>query len=369
VSAGPVGVGIIGAGVISAQYLTALTTFPDVRVLFVADIDLDRAKSRADEFGVAGSGTVDELLAIDEIEIVVNLTIPAAHVEVGERILAAGKHVWSEKPIGLDRPSVARLLATGEASGLRVACAPDTVLGAGVQTALRAIAAGDIGTPLSATTMMLGPGPEAWHPAPEFLFAVGGGPLLDMGPYYLTTLVLALGSVERVAAAASTASLTRTIGSGPRAGTEFPVEVPTHTSALLRFVDGGSAQSTFSFQSALPRSGFLEITGTDGVLVLPDPNTFSGATTLWRRGSDASVQIEPIGSAAGRGTGVLDLARAIRSGKPERASGELASHVLDVMLSIGEAAQSGEYVLVDSRAPLTVPLDAEWDPAEATLEA
>ncbi|HSP51329.1 MAG TPA: Gfo/Idh/MocA family oxidoreductase, partial [Cryobacterium sp.] len=173
---GPVGVGIIGAGVISGTYLENMTAFPDLSVLFVADLDAGRARAQAEAYGVPGFGTVDELLAIDEIEIVVNLTVPAVHTEVGELIIAAGKHVWSEKPLALDQKAGAALLAAADAAGLRVACAPDTVLGAGIQTAMRAIARGDIGEPLTATTMFHVPGPEAWHPNPEFLFAHGAGP-------------------------------------------------------------------------------------------------------------------------------------------------------------------------------------------------
>ncbi|MFD7026269.1 Gfo/Idh/MocA family protein, partial [Promicromonospora sukumoe] len=186
---GAAGVGIVGAGNISTQYLENLTRFADVEVRFVADLDLTRAAERAQEYGVPASGGVDELLARDDIDVVVNLTVPAVHAEVGHRILAAGKHVWSEKPLALDAEAASVLLADAQARGLRVACAPDTVLGAGIQTALRAIARGDIGDPLTATTMFHVPGPESWHPSPDFLFALGGGPLFDMGPYYVTTLV------------------------------------------------------------------------------------------------------------------------------------------------------------------------------------
>jgi predicted dehydrogenase len=366
-SRGPVGVGLIGAGVISDQYLSNLTTFPDVEVRFIADLDLPRAEAQAQKYGVEASGSVEQLLADDSVEIVVNLTIPAAHAEVAHRALDAGKHVWNEKPLTTDRASATELLEHAGRAGLRVACAPDTVLGAGIQTALRAVREGVIGTPLSATTMMLSPGPESWHPNPAFLFARGGGPLLDMGPYYLTTLVSAFGSIASVAASGSTAFASRTVGSGPLAGTEFPVEVPTHVGALLRFADGGaSAQSTFSFQSALARQGFVEITGTDGVLVLPDPNRFEGDTVLWRRGSPEPETLPAVGATAGRGIGVLDLARAIRTGGSERASGALAAHVLDVMLSVAEAAGTDRFVDVASRAPQPEPLPADWDPATAS---
>ncbi|MFC0682831.1 Gfo/Idh/MocA family protein [Lysobacter korlensis] len=362
----PVGVGVIGAGVISKQYLENLTEFPDLAVRFIADLDVERARAQADAFGVAESGTVAELLARDDIEIVVNLTIPAAHVEVGLQILAAGKHVWSEKPIALDRQSGRRLLDEAARVGLRVACAPDTVLGAGIQTGLRRIAAGDIGTPLTALAIMHGPGPESWHPNPEFLFDVGGGPLFDMGPYYLTTLVHVFGPVRRVSATSSTSRATRVIGSGPRAGTEFPVNVPTAHSALIEFESGASAVALFSFESHLARAGVVEVTGVTGTLGFPDPNHFVGDSRLWRNGGEPT-EVEAVGSTFGRGSGVLDLARAIRSGTPERAPGELAFHVLDIMASIAEAATTGSPVELASTAPKPEPLPEDWDPSSPTF--
>jgi predicted dehydrogenase len=364
---GRVGVGVIGAGVISGTYLENMTAFPDLEVLFVADIVADRARSRAEEYGVPGHGTVEQLLAMDEIEIVVNLTIPAVHAEVGRQIVAAGKSVWSEKPLALDHASGSDLLAAADAAGVRVACAPDTVLGAGIQSAMRAIARGDIGEPLTATTLFHVPGPDAWHPDPEFLFAKGAGPLFDMGPYYVTTLVHAFGAASQVSAVSSTSRTTRTIGSGPRAGTEFPVEVPTHHAALISFEGGQSAQSTFSFQNALPRMGFVEISGTEGTIVLPDPNTFEGDSTIWRFGQDEPTTLAAAGSTYGRGSGVLDLARALRGGDPERASGAVASHVLDVLLAVDEAAQTRSVVDVASTVAKPQPLDEAWDPSEATL--
>jgi predicted dehydrogenase len=367
VRSGRAGVGLIGAGVISTQYLENLTRFADVDVRFVADLDLPRAAAQATAFGVPHSGTVDELLNRDDIEIVVNLTVPATHVEVGRRIIAAGKHVWSEKPVALDHASAEQLLAEATTAGLRVACAPDTVLGGGIQTALRAIARGDIGEPLTAVTMFHVPGPEAWHPNPDFLYARGAGPLFDMGPYYLTTLVLALGSATRVQATSSMARDVRTIASGPRVGQQFPVEVPTHHSALIEFTGGTSAQSTFSFQHARPRAGFVEINGTEGTLALPDPNNFDGSTELWRNGRSEPEILEAQGSTLGRGTGVVELARAIRSGEPERASGRLAAHVLDILLGVRDAAKSGMPVEITSTAPPSVPLPPDWSPETSTL--
>jgi predicted dehydrogenase len=364
---GPVGVGIVGAGVISGTYLENLTNFPDVRVLRIADLDTERAAARAAEYGVPRSGAVTELLDDAEIELVVNLTIPASHVDVGLAALEAGKHVWAEKPLALDRQTGRKLLDRAREKNLRVASAPDTVLGAGLQTARQALDAGRIGPPLTALALFQVPGPESWHPAPEFLFQAGGGPLLDMGPYYLTTLVHLLGPIRRVTGAGGRARDTRVIGSGPRAGTEFPVTVPTTITALVEFETGGSAQLVLSFDSALKRTGFVELTGALGTAVLPDPNRFDGSTALHLLGHAEPEELTPHGHAASRGTGALELARAIRAGVPERASGELAYHVLDAMLAIDESLTRGQTVEVASTVDVPPALPVGWDPYAKTL--
>jgi predicted dehydrogenase len=364
---GPVGVGVIGAGVISDTYLENLGSFPDLRLLAVADLDVSRAQDQAAKHGVPRAGTVTELLDDPEIELVVNLTIPAAHVDVGLAAIDAGKHVWAEKPLALDRQTGRKLLDRAAERGLRVASAPDTVLGAGLQTARRAIDAGRIGEPRTGLTLFQTPGPESWHPAPEFLFQTGGGPLLDIGPYYLTELIQLFGPIAKVTGTGGRARDTRVIGSGPRAGTEFAVTVPTTVTALIQYERGGSAQVVLSFDSALVRSGFVEISGTDGTAVLPDPNRFDGSTTLHLRGVADPVELAPEGHAATRGTGALELARAIRADVPERASGELAYHVLDAMLAIEESMALGRTVDVESTVDVAPALPADWDPYARTL--
>lgn len=364
---GPVGVGIIGAGFISTQYLESLVTFADVVVHAIGDLVPEAAQARAEEYGIEVHGTPDDVLNHPDVEIVVNLTVPAAHVAVAEAAVRAGKHVWSEKPFALDRDSGRRLLAEAEAAGVRLGCAPDTFLGAGLQTARRAIESGIIGTPLTALTLFQVPGPEAWHPNPEFLFQEGAGPVLDMGPYYLTALIQTFGSIRRVAAMGSRSRDWRTIATGPRAGTEFEVNVPTHVGVLIEFESGQQAQSVFSFQSALRRTGWMEISGTEGVLSLPDPNMFDGELRLARSGSDDWETIELQGSTAGRGQGVLDMARAIRADRDHRAQGALAFHVVDALLAIGESMAGGEFVKVTSRAPSVPALPSDWDPVAATL--
>jgi predicted dehydrogenase len=240
------------------------------------------------------------------------------------------------------------------------------VLGAGLQSARRAVDAGRIGEPQTALALFQSRGPELWHPAPEFLFQAGGGPLLDMGPYYLTSLVQLLGPIRKVTATGSRARETRVIGSGPRAGTEFAVTVATTVTAMLEFARGGSAQLAMSFDSALPRRD-LEVTGTLGTAVLPDPNRFDGSTLLHLFGAEGPTELAPEGHAASRGTGVLELARAIRAGVPERASGALAYHVLDAMQAIEESIASGQPGLVQSTAEVPPTLPRQWDPYALTL--
>lgn len=369
----PVGVGLIGAGNISDQYLTHLTSFPDVRVLAIGDVLEDRARAQAEKYGVPHAGGVDVVLGDPDIEIVVNLTVPAVHVEVSLAIIAAGKHVWTEKPIGIDREESQRLLSAADAAGLRVGVAPDTVLGPGVQTAKRAIARGDIGRPLFATTTFQWQGPELWHPNPAFLYAKGAGPLLDMGPYYVSTLVHVFGAVASVAALGLQGVPTRTVKSGELAGQEFPVEIPSTLSVLMEFEQGGQAQSLYSTDSPLLRHGIVEINGTEGTIVIPDPNTFGGDITITRPLTDVSVREQEIvqvpqeGVLAGRGLGLLDMARAIRQDRPHVATGEFGYHVLDTLLSIEEAAESRSFVEVASRLDAVGSLPEGFDPLAATL--
>ncbi len=371
---GPVGVGFIGTGMISDTYLENLTSFPDVRVIILGDRDLVRAKSQAEKHGVPESGSGADVLAHPEVEIVVNLTIPAAHAEVASQAVAAGKHVWMEKPISIDRQSGLDLLAQARAAGLLVGVAPDTVLGPGMQTARRAIARGDIGEPLSAQTVLQYSGPDLFHPNPEFLFARGAGPVFDVGPYFVTALVHLFGPVARVSAVGSRGRATRSIQVGNRAGTEFPVDVPTHVNAIAEFVGGGVSQSVFSFDSPLPRMGVVEVTGTEGTLVVPDPNMFTGEVKITRAPALADLANEPVweavpvtGALAGRGVGVLDMARAIRTGARPLASGELGYHVFDTLMAIDESVTTHQSVEVASTVG-DIPLVADgWDPRAATL--
>jgi predicted dehydrogenase len=364
---GPVGVGLIGAGNISDQYLTQLTAYPDLSVCFVADLLPERARAQAARYGVPEAGTVEELLARDDVEIAVNLTIPAAHAAVASAALAAGKHVWTEKPLATDRAAGAALVEQAEAAGLLLGCAPDTVLGPGLQTARRMIERGDIGRPLTAAATMQYAGPHQWHPAPDFLYRAGGGPLLDIGPYYLTALSQLFGPITRVAARGGSAGPTRVIGRGPRAGESFAVTVPTYVTALYDFAAGEIAQVTLSFDSPLTRVGVLEIAGTEATLAPPDPNGFAGDLRIARTGSRTWETVPVTGAAAGRGIGVLDMARALRTGGRHHATGRLGLHVLDAMVATAQSIGETRFVRVDSRFEPIPALPADFDPTRRTL--
>ncbi|WP_108251465.1 Gfo/Idh/MocA family protein [Planctomonas deserti] len=371
-----VGVGFIGVGVISDTYLENLTSFPDVQVLILGDIDTDRARAQADKYGVPASGTAEDVLAHPGVELVVNLTVPAVHVQVSAAAVAAGKHVWTEKPLGLDRESTAALLQDATAAGVRIGSAPDTVLGPGFQTAKRAIAEGVIGQPLFAQTAFQTQGPDLWHPNPAFLFAHGAGPLLDMGPYYFSALVSLFGPVDSVAALGMKAREERQIHAGPNTGNTFPVQVPSTIQVLTSFAAGQQAQSLLSFDSALERHGIVEIHGTEGSIVLPDPNRFEGRTAYVKplgvltdgmSFEQPWQEVEQQGVVVGRGLGVLDMVRAIAEDRPHVATGELGYHVLDIMLSAQESAEHGQFVEVASTVAPVPAVPADFDPHARTL--
>jgi predicted dehydrogenase len=346
----PLRVGVIGLGVISKQYFESLERLPSLKLVAVADINEARAAEVAAERGI-DARSVDGLLASDDVEAVINLTVPAAHVEVGLRALAAGKHVFAEKPLGL-ATAEARPLIEAQVGGLRVGSAPDTVLGTGIQTARRVIDDGTIGEVLSASVHWSAPGHERLHPAPGFYYQPGGGPLYDMGPYYLTSLVHLLGPIKRVSGVARRSARERFMATGPNAGTVLPVDVDTHITALLEHESGVSSTVTVSFEVWATRAPKFEVYGSQGTLAVPDPNRFSDPVEVFTAVSgEWAVVPESAGFRnAGRGYGLAEMAAAIAAGTPHRASGELAFHVLDIMESILTASASGQVVELSSRA-------------------
>lgn len=339
---------MVGAGKISGAYLDTLARLDTVRLTAVTDLDPDRAKAAAVQApgDVRVAASVVDLVSRDDVDTVLNLTVPAAHAGVALVALSMGKHVYGEKPLAATREEAESVLAAAGAGGLRVGCAPDTVLGTGTQTARKAVDDGLIGTPVAATAFMASAGPEPWHPDPEFYYRPGGGPLLDMGPYYLSALVHLLGPVVRVSGAASRPRAERVIGSGPRAGTRFPVEVDTHVSGILEHAGGALSTLVMSFDIKAARLPRIEVHGTEGSLSVPDPNGFEGPVELHRGTSWEPLPPSAGYPAAGRGTGLGDLAEAIAHGRPHRASAELAHHVLDVMLTLLDAADAGRSLRV-----------------------
>jgi predicted dehydrogenase len=349
---------MVGAGKISGAYLDTLAKLDSLKLTAVTDLDPARAREAADRAGAEVAGSVAELVARDNVDAVLNLTIPAAHAEVALAAIAAGKHVYGEKPLAASREEAAAVVAAAKAAGVRVGSAPDTVLGTGIQTARKAVDDGLIGRPVAATAFMTTPGHEAWHPDPEFYYRPGGGPLLDMGPYYLSALVHLLGPVVKVTGAASTPRAEREIGSGPRAGQSFAVEVDTHVTGVLEHAGGALSTLIMSFDVHAARLPRIEVYGTEASLSVPDPNGFEGTVELYR---DRAWQPLPVSAGyqdAGRGIGLADLAAALATGAPHRASGELAQHVLNVMLTLLDAAHQGTTLPVtgDVERPAPVPL-------------
>jgi predicted dehydrogenase len=344
----PAKVGIVGCGAISGIYFQAGRTFEILDIVACADLIRDRAEAKAKEFDCKAV-TVDELLADPEIEIVLNLTTPNAHASIAQAAVEAGKSAYNEKPLTITREEGKKLLATAKEKGVRVGCAPDTFLGAGIQTCRKLIDDGVIGEPIAATAFMMCHGHESWHPDPEFYYKVGGGPMFDMGPYYLTALVNLIGPIKRVSGSTKITFPERVIGSEPKKGQVIKVDVPTHVAGLMEFENGaiGTIITSFDVWAAeLPR---IEIYGTKGTLSVPDPNGFGGPVRVFLPNEGwKEVPLTHGYAENSRGIGVADMAYAIRSGRKHRANGELAYHVLDVMHAFHDASDLGKWVDLES---------------------
>ena len=356
----PVRTAVIGCGNISSIYLENAAKWDILDLRACANRTLSRAQSQAEKFRVPQAAPIADVLNDPEIELIINLTTPDVHAEIGLAALRAGKSVYNEKPLAVSREDGRLLLAEAEARGLRVGCAPDTFLGGGLQTCRQLIDAGEIGTPVGATAFMFIQGPEAWHPDPGFLYRFGAGPLFDIGPYYLTALISMLGPVRRVTGSARTTYPERTIGSGPKKGQTIPVETPTHIASILDFAGGPVATLVTSFDVAVSAGAalnlydaggaLLEIQGTSGTLSMPDPNMFGGPVRIRRLGETEWREIPLTHAHTGndRCLGVADLAYALRTGRPHRANGRLAYHVLDAMHAVLEASSSGQHIELTS---------------------
>ena len=339
-------VGIVGCGNISNTYLRIGPEWEAIDIVACADLVAERAVDRAREYGLSRACGVEELIADDDIDIVLNLTIPHAHFDVARAALAAGKAAYNEKPLCIARAEGRALLDLASERGLRLGGAPDTFLGAGLQTCRKLIDDGVIGEPVAATAFMMGRGHERWHPDPEFFYKSGGGPMFDMGPYYLTALIALLGPVKRVTGTTATTFAERTVGSEPKRGEIIAVEVPTHVAGIMEFANGAVGTITTSFDvwggMELPRIG---VYGTEGSLSVPNPNGFGGPVHVRERdGEWREMALTHAHEEQSRSIGVADLACALRSGRPHRASGELAFHVLDIMHAFHDASERGAHV-------------------------
>lgn len=346
----PVRVGIIGCGFISGIYLQNAPRWPNLTIVACADVAPERARERAAEFGVAKALSPEALLADPDIELVLDLTNPAAHAPIALEAIAAGKAVYNEKPLATLLEDGRRIVTRAAATGVLTGCAPDTFLGGGLQTCRALIDARMIGEPVAATAFFQSAGHEHWHPQPDFFYQQGGGPMLDMGPYYLTALVSMLGPVRRVTGSARASYPERTISSEPRAGGKIAVEVPTHLAGVLDFASGPIATVVTSFDIWRGQVPHLEIYGSEGTLSLPDPNTFGGPIQLRRAGSNEweDVPVTWPYTDNSRGLGLADLAAAMRTGARARASGELALHVLEIMHAVETASNTGQHVQIES---------------------
>jgi predicted dehydrogenase len=365
-------IGVIGAGVISNIYLKNCTGMFDyiLEVKAVADLVPELARKQAEEYGIPNVYTVDELLSDPEIEIVLNLTSPGAHALLNLKGLQAGKHVYTEKPFALNRADADEVLALAEQKGLLVGCAPDTFLGAGIQTCIKLIDDGWIGTPYAASgTIIMGNASGGMHPNFQNFLKLGGDPILDMGPYYLTALVALLGPVRRITGSAQQLYKEITINN-PKShayGQTVPVEAPTNVTAVLDFASGAVA----SLQAAKESFGYaprLEVYGTEGNLIVPDPNFFGGTVLIkTAKGETKEIPHSHPYAEEGRGMGVADMAYAIQSGRTNRASGRLARHVLDISLGIFEASDTEKHIHLQSTVdrPKPLPLGLKYNMLDA----
>jgi predicted dehydrogenase len=365
----PIKCGIVGCGNVCDIYFQNGRKFDNYEIIACADIVKDRAKAKAREYDIPKVLPPDKLITDSDVQLVINLTIPKVHGEIALAALEAGKHVYNEKPLAFDRGQARNLLELAAQKGLRLGCAPDTFLGAGLQTCRKLIDDGWIGGPVAATAFMMHHGHEHWHPDPDFFFQPGGGPMFDMGPYYLTALCGLIGPVRRVSASARISFPHRTVTSEPKRGSTITVNTPTHVSGTLDFHSGAICTMIMSFDVWAHRLPHLEVHGTEGSISAPDPNTFGGPVLLkrGREGEWRELPLTHMNARNSRGLGVADMANAIGSGRPHRASDSLAYHVLDVMHAFQESSEAGRHVdilsVCERPAPLPLGLaEARVDP-------
>lgn len=364
-----VGVGIIGCGNISAAYLRLAPMFKGLTMVAVADLNADVARARAAEFGIEARG-IDALLASEDIDVVINLTIPGAHFEVTSNILRAGKHAYSEKPVVLTLDEGMALQELAAKHGVRVGSAPDTFLGSSHQQARAMIDAGDIGKVGSGTAHIMSRGMEHWHPNPDFFFLPGAGPVLDMGPYYVTNLIQLLGPVAQVQAMTAIPTVFRTISSEPRRGEKIEVKTPTSVHGVLEFASGAIVTLGASWDVRAHRHGHMELYGDRGTLFLPDPNFFGGDLEVAYDEETSEIVAawdHPFGlpndgdNANYRAAGLADMVAGIAGGYAHRCGLDLAVHAVDVLTGVLRSGETG----ASFKMTTTCPQPAALDPSAA----
>jgi predicted dehydrogenase len=354
-------VGIVGCGVISRTYVDRMRAFPEIELVACADLEPERAQDlAAHAAGSVQALTPGELLASPAVDTVLNLTVPIAHADVTRAALSSSKHVYSEKPLALDVATATELVGLARDRGLRLGCAPDTFLGAGLQTCRQVLDSGVIGEPLAANALFLGAGPESWHPRPQVFYQPGAGPLLDVGVYYVTALVALLGPVASVTGRARISRARRLITSEPLKGTWMDVTVPTHVVVALDHASGVLSTLVASFDVPASNNHWIEIYGAEGTLAVPDPNRFGGTVRIRRRGETewTEVPLTHDNATESRGIGLRDMVQAEREGRPHRASGDLALHVLEVMERSIDSSDAGRMLEIVSRVYRPEPLSA-----------
>ncbi|MCL2664237.1 MAG: Gfo/Idh/MocA family oxidoreductase [Defluviitaleaceae bacterium] len=356
---GKIKIGIVGVGSISGIYLKNITqVFQEIEIAGVCDLVDERAERAKQNYGVHKYADMHEMFRDPAVDIVLNITRPYEHLDVSLAAIAAGKHVYSEKPLGASFEEGIKIRNAAKERGVLIGGAPDTFLGAGIQTCRKLIDDGYIGTPVGSTAFMVGRGHETWHPDPEFYYKFGGGPMLDMGPYYLTALVNLLGPVKKVSGITKTSFPTRLITSQPHYGTVVTVDVPTHINGVMEFASGVMGSIIMSFDVFAHRLPIIEIYGSEGSLIVPDPNGFCGPVRLYRpeRGEFLEIPVAFDYPEDSRSLGLADMAKAIQTGRAHRANGELTFHVLEVMTGFQRSFESGKHTVIESAPERPAPM-------------
>lgn len=345
----PLGVGIVGVGNISSQYLANIPHLSNLKLVGVSDLNKARQDEVAQAHGVR-SFDGDEIFTSPDVDVILNLTLPQSHAEVNMKALNNGKHVYLEKPFALSMAEGAPIIRLAAEKGLRIGCAPDTFLGTGIQSSKFLIESGAIGSPFAATASWSAPGHELWHPSPQFYYLNGAGPLFDMGPYYLTALIFLLGPVTDVIGNSTRSNRSRKIHTGELAETALTVDVETHVSALLTHQSGAQSTIMVSFEVWGSRLPTIEVYGTRGTIIVPDPNKFNDIPEIYTEENREWRSVDECAGFrdSGRGHGLSEMASAISEGRAHRASGQLGFHVLEVMETTLNTARDNKRVAITS---------------------